>query len=151
MADQLPQIQGLTAAGMTDIAGIAMIAEEVAALVAREVAESGGGNYKFHPDELQAVLSQWKGLQQTISSAMGTVHHRTPQSGAVMAPGNEHASDTVATAAHTMNVAYQDYLKSMQTYVTGYVDKLSTALDNYLTTEQNNSSLAGSASSHLQA
>src|ERR1700754_4297987 len=84
MADQLPQFQGLTAAGMSEIAGIAMIAEEAAALVAREVAESGGGNYKFHPDELQAVLTQWKGLQQTITSAMGTVHTRTPQSGAVM-------------------------------------------------------------------
>lgn len=151
MADQLPQFQGLNAAGLTGIAGIAMIAEEAAALVAREVAESGGGNYQFHPDELQAVLTEWKGLQQTITSAMKTVHTRTPSSGAEMAPGNESASDSFAGTAHTMNLAYQDYLKSMQTYVTGYVDKLSTALNNYVTTEADNSSLAGSAQSHLQA
>jgi hypothetical protein len=146
MADQLPQFQGLA-----EISGIAMIAEEAAALVAREVADSGGGHYQFHPDELRSVLSQWQGLQHTISSAMGSVRTRTPESGAVMAPGNENASDVVANATHTMNLAYQDYLHSMQAYVTGYVDKLSQALDNYMTTEGNNSSLAASARNHLQA
>lgn len=149
MAEQLPQFQDLATAGVPGIAGIAMIAEEVAALVAREAAEAGGGHYAFQPDELRAVLNQWQGLQNTITSAMSTVTSRTPHSPMQLAPGNETASDSVAGAAHATNAAYQDYLKSMHTYVAGYVDKLSSALNNYLTTEANNEALSRSAQSHL--
>lgn len=147
MADQLPQFQDLTTVGaVSGIAGIAMIAEEAAALVARD---AGGGKYQFHPDELAGVLKQWQGLQNTISSAMTTVHSRAPHSPAVLAPGNENASSTMASATHTTNVAYQDYLQSMHTYVTGYVEKLSGALKNYMETEGNNASLSHSAQGHL--
>jgi hypothetical protein len=150
MADQLPQFQDLTTVGaVSGIAGIAMIAEEAAALVARDAADAGGGKYQFHPDELASVLKQWQGLQNTISAAMTTVHSRAPHSPTVLAPGNENASSTVAGAAHTTNVAYQDYLQSMQTYVTGYVEKLSGALKNYLETESNNAGLSHSAQNHL--
>lgn len=152
MADQLPQFQDLAAVGaVSGIAGIAMIAEEAAALVAREAADSGGGKYQFSPDELRAVLKQWQDLQQTITSARGTVPNRVPSSAPVMAPGNENASDTVARAAHATNLAYQDYLASMDKYVSGYVAKLSAALNAYLTTEHSNSGLANSAQNHLQA
>jgi hypothetical protein len=145
MADQLPRMQELTPiAPVSGLAGIAMIAEEVAALVAREAADMGGGRYQFEPDELRSVLKQWQGLQHTISAAMTTVHTRAPHSPTVMEPGNESASTTVADAAHTTNVAYQDYLKSMNTYVQGYVDKLTTALNNYLETEANNVGLTRS-------
>ena len=90
MADQLPGFQDLTAVGaVSGIAGIALIAEEAAALVAREVADMGGGKYQFHPDELQAVLKQWQGLQNTITAAKSTVHVRVPHSPSVMMPGNE--------------------------------------------------------------
>jgi hypothetical protein len=111
----------------------------------------GGGKYQFHPDELQAVLKQWQGLQNTITAAKSTVHVRVPHSPTVMMPGNESASTTVSDAAHTTNVAYQDYLASMETYVNGYVERLTTALNNYMQTEQNNSGLATGAQSHLQA
>jgi PE family protein len=152
MADQLPGFQDLTTVGaVSGIAGIALIAEEAAALVAREVADMGGGKYQFHPDELQAVLKQWQGLQHTINAAKSTVHVRVPHSPTVMMPGNESASTTVSDAAHTTNVAYQDYLASMETYVNGYVEKLTTALNNYLQTEQNNSGMAVGAQNHLQA
>jgi hypothetical protein len=147
MADQLPDFQELAA--VPAISGIAMIAEEVAALVAREAADMGGGSYQFHPDELRAVLKQWQGLQNTISAAMTTVHTHVPSSSTVLAPGNETASDKVASAARTTNVAYQDYLKSMQSYVEGYVNKLSGALNNYLVTESDNAGLSASAQHHL--
>jgi hypothetical protein len=39
----------------------------------------------------------------------------------------------------------------METYVNGYVERLTTALNNYMQTEQNNSGLATGAQSHLQA
>jgi hypothetical protein len=147
MADQMPE---LTPIGpVTGLEGIAMIAEEVAALVAKEAAAMGGGKYQFHPEELQSVLTQWQDLQNTISSAMTTVHTRTPHSPTVMEPGNESASSTVATAAHTTNVAYQDYLASMNTYVQTYVDKLTSALNNYLQAEDNNAALSRSAQAHL--
>ena len=147
MADQMPE---LTPIGpVTGLEGIAMIAEEVAALVAKEAAAMGGGKYQFHPEELQSILSQWRELQTTISSAMTTVHTRTPHSPTVMEPGNESASSTVATAAHTTNVAYQDYLASMNTYVQTYVDKLTSALNNYLQAEDNNAALSRSAQAHL--
>jgi hypothetical protein len=147
MADQMPELTPI--APVAGLDGIAMIAEEVAALVAREAAAMGGGKYKFHPEELQSVLTQWRELQTTISSAMTTVHTRTPHNPTVMEPGNESASTTVATAAHTTNVAYQDYLASMNTYVQGYVDKLTSALQNYLETEDNNAGLSRSAQGHL--
>lgn len=150
MADQLPQFQNLTTVGaVTGITGIAMIAEEAAALVAREAADMGGGRYQFHPEELQAVLKQWQGLQNTISAAMTTVHSRAPHNPTVLAPGNENASTVVADAAHTTNVAYQDYLASMQKYVSGYVERLTGALQNYLETESNNVGLSRGAQNHL--
>jgi hypothetical protein len=149
MADQLP-IQDLAPiSAVTGIAGIALIAEEVAALVAKEASAMGGGRYQFHPEELQSVLTQWRGLQDSINSALTTVPSRTPHSPAVMTPGNESASTTVADAAHTTNVAYQDYLHSMSTYVAGYVNKLTAALQGYLQTEENNAGLSRSAQSHL--
>jgi hypothetical protein len=152
MADQLPQFQGLNALGsISGIAGIALIAEEAAALVAKEAAAAGGGKYQFTMSELQSVLKQWQDLGTTIQSAKTNVHHRVPGSGTVMAPGNENASDVVANAAHTTNVAYQDYLNSMETYVQHYVTTLQTALQNYGTAEDNNSALAASAHNHLQA
>jgi hypothetical protein len=147
MADQIPELTPI--APVTGLDGIAMIAEEIAALVAREAAAMGGGKYQFHPDELRSVLGQWRELHSTISTAMTTVHTRTPHSPSVMEPGNESASSTVATAAHTTNVAYQDYLASMNTYVQGYIDKLSAALDNYLQAEDNNAGLSRSAQAHL--
>jgi hypothetical protein len=147
MADQLPELTPI--APVTGLEGIAMIAEEVAALVAREAAAMGGGRYQFHYDELQSALAGWQELQHTISSAMTTVHTRTPHSPAVMEPGNESASTTVATAAHTTNVAYQDYLASMNDYVQTYVDKLTAARDNYLLTDENIASQARSTQAHL--
>lgn len=147
MADQLPDFQDLAA--VPAISGIALIAEEVAALVAREAADMGGGHYQFQPDELRAVLKQWQGLQHTITAAMTTVHQHVPSTKTTLAPGNENASDAVATAAHTTNVAYQDYLRSMQSYVEGYVAKLNGALNNYLQTETNNASLSAGAQNHL--
>ena len=152
MADQLPQFQGLNELGaVSGIAGIALIAEEAAALVAQEAAAAGGGKYQFTMSELQSVLKQWQDLGTTIESARTHVHSRVPGSGPVMAPGNENASDVVANAAHTSNVAYQDYLASMQKYVQQYVHTLTQALHNYGTTEDNNSALAASAHNHLQA
>jgi hypothetical protein len=151
MADQLPQFQDLTAAsGISGIAGVALIAEEAAALV-REVAAMGGGKYRFHPDELQAVLTQWTDLYDTVTNAMSNVKVRVPHSPSVLAPGNESASSTVATAAHTTNDAYNTYLASMQKYIGTYVDKLTTALNNYMETEENNSGLSRGAQHHLQA
>ncbi|HEX3650962.1 MAG TPA: PE domain-containing protein [Pseudonocardiaceae bacterium] len=151
MADQLPQFQDLAPVGaVMGIADIALIAEEAAALVAQGV-DSGGGKYQFHPEELRSVLQQWQDLQDTITSAQGSVHARVPHTGSVMAPGNENASNVAADAAHTTNMAYQDYLASMSAYVKGYVDNLNRALDNYMRTEQGNSDLANSAQNHLQA
>jgi PE family protein len=151
MADQLPQFQDLATIGaVTGIADIALIAEEAAALVAQGV-DSGGGKYQFHPDELRSVLQQWQELQDTITTAQGSVRTRVPHSGSVMAPGNENASNVAADAAHTTNLAYQDYLASMSAYVQGYVDNLNRALDNYMRAEQGNSDLASSAQNHLQA
>jgi hypothetical protein len=151
MADQLPQFQDLTApSAISGIAGVALIAEEAVAL-AREVAEMGGGKYRFHPDELQSVLTQWQGLYDTVNAAMSTVHTRVPHTPGVLAPGNETASTTVADAAHTTNSAYNAYLTSMKTYIGDYVDKLSTALNNYMETEANNAHLSSGARQHLQA
>jgi PE family protein len=151
MADQLPQFQDLAPIGaVTGIADIALIAEEAAALVAQGV-NSGGGKYQFHPDELRSVLQQWQELQDTITTAQGSVHSRAPHNSGSMAPGNENASNVAATAAHTTNLAYQDYLASMSAYVKGYVDNLNRALDNYMRAEQGNSGLASNAQSHLQA
>lgn len=148
---ELPQFQDLTALGsVSGIAGIAMIAEEAAALVAREQADSGGGKYQFTMSELQSVLKQWQDLDATIKAAKTHVHSRVPGSGPVMAPGNETASDVAADAAHTTNVAYQDYLNSMQAYVESYVDRLTSVLHNYGQTEDNNSGLAASAHNHLR-
>lgn len=152
MADQLPQFEDLTAvSAISGVAGVALIAQEVAALVSREAADMGGGKYQFHPAELQAVLNQWTDLYHTVSNAMSNVKVRVPHTPTVLAPGNESASTTVADAAHTTNTAYNTYLTSMQTYIKGYIDKLTTAMNNYLETEENNSGLSRSSLNHLQA
>jgi hypothetical protein len=149
MADQLPQIPDLPAATITGL-GVLGVIVELAEEIAHEVAVMGGGQYQFQPEELQAVLTQWKGLQQTVESALSQVHVRAPHNSTVLAPGNESASSTVANAAHTTNVAYQQYLTSMQTYIAGYVTDLTNALNNYLTTEHSNAGLSTSAQHSLQ-
>ena len=152
MAVELPHFQGITELGpVAGVAGIAMIAEEAAALIAKGASNAGGGHYQFSIAELQSVRQQWQDLSDTIQNAQGHVRTNTPGSGPAMAPGNENASDVAANAAHTTNQAYQDYLTSMKTYVDGYVSRLTTALNQYMTTEDDNSGLAGSASGHLQA
>jgi hypothetical protein len=151
LSQQMPAMPAMPVIGeIAGIAGIAMIAEEAAALIAQG-AVSGGGKYQFHPDELRSVLAQWKELQATIATAGGAVKvHTANTTPGSMAPGNESASNVAATAAHTTNTAYHDYLTSMQTYVSGYVDALSSNLDSYLKTEGHNSDLANGAHRDLQ-
>jgi hypothetical protein len=152
MADQLPQLPELPPAlgAITGISGLAAIVQ-VAEEIAHEVQVMGGGKYAFHPEELRSVLAQWKALQQTVESAQGHVHAKAPHNSTVLAPGNENASDSVASAAHTTNTAYQTYLKSMQAYINGYVTDLQGVLDNYMGTESNNAGLATGAQNSLQA
>jgi hypothetical protein len=150
MADQLPQIPDLPAAAITGMGALGVIVQ-IAEEVAHEVAAMGGGRYQFQPDELQSVLTQWKNLQHTVDTALSQVHVRAPHNPTVLAPGNESASTTVADAAHTTNLAYQQYLKSMQAYIAGYVTDLTNALNNYLTTEHSNASLSRGAQQSLQA
>jgi hypothetical protein len=86
-----------------------------------------------------------------VETALQHVGTRTPHNSAVLAPGNEVASDSAANAAHTTNQAYQTYLKSMQAYIHGYVTDLQGVLDNYLGTESANTGLATGAQSSMQA
>jgi hypothetical protein len=149
MADQLPQLPPELGAitGISGLAAIVQVAEEIA----HEVQVMGGGKYAFQPDELRSVLAQWKSLQQTVETAMHHVGTKTPHNSAVLAPGNEVASNAAANAAHTTNTAYQTYLKSMQTYIQGYVTDLQGVLDRYMGTESDNTGLATGAQSSLQA
>jgi hypothetical protein len=122
---------------------IGVIAAEVAQLASAEVAHMGGGNYRFSPDELQAVIKQWSDLGQTITANLKSLNYTQPTGGApVIAPGNEVASDHVANAAEKSNAAYYSYLQSMQKYVDTYLAKLNTVYQNYLTTEHGNASMA---------
>jgi PE family len=149
MADQLPQLPPELGAitGISGLAAIVQIAEEIA----HEVQVMGGGKYAFQPDELRSVLAQWQSLQQTVETAMGHVGNKTPHNSAVLAPGNEVASDAAANAAHTTNTAYQAYLKSMDAYIKGYVKDLQGVLDNYMGTESANTDLATGARNSMQA
>ncbi len=149
MADQLPQLPPELGAitGISGLAAIVQIAEEIA----HEVQVMGGGKYAFHPDELRSVLAQWQSLQQTVETALQHVGTKTPHNSAVLAPGNEVASDAAANAAHTTNTAYQAYLKSMDAYITGYVKDLQGVLDNYMGTESANADLAAGARNSMRA
>lgn len=145
MADQLPA-EDLTAvgavAGLTGIGAIA--AAEAAVLAVRQFADTGGGHYQFHPDELNSVISGWQGIVNTLHAAKTTVHSRAPHSPAAIQPGNEQASSVVSDAAHTTTVAYQQHLANSLTYAQGVLDHLTKARDNYLTTEQSQADAARS-------
>lgn len=153
MADQMPIADLMPAASIAGMAGVALIAEEVAQLAAT-ASNMGGGSYKFQPSELQSVLKQWTDLQNTIAQAKIGVATSTPQgpggnTASGLAPGNESASDTVAVAAAHSTTAYQTYLNSMQTYVDGYVEKLTTALHNYMQTEHGQAGSLSATQGHL--
>lgn len=153
MAEQMP-IDLTPAASIAGMAGIGVIAAEVAQLMATTNADMGGGSYKFQPSELQSVLKQWTDLQATIAQARLGVASATPQGPGVnsasgLAPGNESASDTVATAAANSTSAYQAYLDSMDRYVAGYVQNLTTALNNYMHTEHGQAGSMSATQGHL--
>jgi hypothetical protein len=150
MAEQMPILGDLNPiAGFADIA---LIAEQAAVLAAGDLAQhAGGGQYQFSPPELQSVLHQWSDLETTITNALQHMHRSAPRGAGAIAPGNEQASDSVATAANQSNDAYVTYLTSMQAYAHGYVEKLTAALNLYHQTEYTNSSLASGAQGHLQA
>lgn len=143
MADQLP-VQDLTAIGavpgMAEVGVIAAI--EHAVLAAGMPMDVGGGRYAFHPDELKSVIDGWQGVINTLSAGRQTVHTRTPHSPVVMQPGNENASGVASDAAHTTNLAYQDYLANALRYAQGIHDKLNTVYTNYMATERHHAEAA---------
>lgn len=141
MADQLPDLPQIppVIAGLDPLAAIVRAAEEIA----HEVSVMGGGQYAFHPDELQSVLNQWKQLDDTVTGAMEHTHARVQAtSPTALQPGNENASLTASHAAHNTNQAYQTYLNSMHTYIQGYVTNLQGVLDRYNATESANTAMA---------
>jgi hypothetical protein len=123
-------------------AEVGMIAAQVAQLAENQASHTGGGTYQFHPDELRSVINQWRELGQSVNSALGHMNFGKPTSAPQIAPGNEIASDVVATVANESNWAYQNYLQSMNTYINAYISRLDGALQNYLTAEQSNASMA---------
>jgi hypothetical protein len=149
MADQVPEMPPLPQilTGLDPLAAIVQVAEEIA----HEVSVMGGGQYAFHPDELQAVLAQWKQLDETVTAAMTPVRAKAAPSPSAMQPGNENASLTVSQAAHATNQAYQKYLASMHAYIQGYVTDLQGVLDRYLGTESDNSAMAAKQQNSLRA
>lgn len=123
------------------LAGIAALVAQSASVLAQDAAAAGGGHYAFQPDELQNVLNQWLDLQNTVNTAQGhqSQQHSTVQisgSAKPTAPGNDQASDVMATAVSASSAAYSTYLANMQKYIDGYVEKLQAALKNYNTSEQ---------------
>lgn len=147
MADQLPDMPPIppVIAGIDPLAAIAALATEIA----HEVAVMGGGQYAFHPDELAAVLAQWKELDDTVAQAMTPVRVKASTSPATVQPGNENASLTASHAAHATNQAYQQYLTSMHNYIQGYVTNLQAALDRYNGVESDNAGLAATQHNSL--
>jgi hypothetical protein len=137
MAEQLPA-QDLAAIGaVTGIAGLeAIAAVERADIAAGTPVDVGGGHYAFQPNELKSVITGWEHVITTLTSGKTTTVNQTPHSPAVMTPGNEHASNVASDAAHATNQAYQAYLTNVLSYAQGVHQKLSTAYNNYLTTEQ---------------
>jgi hypothetical protein len=142
MADQFAGMPEMPAVPIGWFAEVGMIAAQVAQLAQNEASHAGGGTYQFSPDELRSVINQWNDLGQSVTRALSTMDFGKPTSSGQIAPGNEVASDVVASAANTSNWAYQSYLQSMNTYISAYVNKLNGALQNYLTTEQGNASIA---------
>lgn len=114
----------------------AIAAVQQAVLAAGTPVDVGGGHYAFQPDELKSVIDGWQNVITTLSTGKTTTVAHTPHSPAVMTPGNEHASNVASDAAHATNQAYQAYLSNVLEYAQGVHQKLSTAYNNYLTTEQ---------------
>ena len=141
MAEQLPA-QDLAAIGaVTGMAGLEVIAAvEQAVLAAGTPVDVGGGKYAFHPEELKSVIDGWQNVINTLHSGQVTTVTQVPHSPTAMTPGNEQASNVASDAAHATNTAYQEYLTNVLSYATGVHEKLSTAYNNYLTTEQGGAS-----------
>jgi hypothetical protein len=143
MANQLPPEDLAAASAVAGLSGVAAIAAaEAAAMAVRTMADTGGGHYQFHPDELNSVINGWQGIVNTLHAAQTTVTAKAPHSPAVLQPGNEMASTTVSNAAHTTNLAYQDHLSNTLGYAQGFLDHLIKARDNYLTTEHGQAAVA---------
>jgi hypothetical protein len=102
------------------------------------VANGGGGGYKFSPEELQGVLTDWKHLLDDLKKTARTAERMTQ----VQPPGDEDVSKNFAQRANESGEAYRRHNQEMQDYVNAYIQKLQAALDSYHNTEQ---AVAGSA------
>jgi hypothetical protein len=106
----------------------------------------GGGNgYRFTPDEMQGVLSDWKNLRAQIDGAKQNAEPMV----STVAPGKESASDTAISGVNQSGNAYMDHLNAMGTYAEKYIAALSGALTNYQNAEESGHSAMTSVQTQL--
>ncbi len=102
----------------------------------------GGGQFKMDPDELASVIGLWEDELDKIVADGETIQALSVAS---VAPGQDPASGSFASASSASIASLQAQNDSMFKYVQGYIKKLKEAQTKTVATDQGMSETFGQA------
>lgn len=109
---------------------------------ARAVAAAGGGSWSFDPDEIDAVLAEWKALAEELEKDhhgfFGLAH-------ASYAPSGDMPSNEFMKALNDGVYSLEQSNRSMRNYVADFIEKLERAKGSIEESDKSNSGLLGGA------
>jgi hypothetical protein len=112
---------------------------------ARAVAAAGGGSWSFDPDEIDAVLAEWKALAEELEKDhhgfLGLAH-------ASYAPSGDMPSNEFMNSLNDGVYALEQLNMSMRDYVADFVAKLERAKNSIGESDQSKAELLGKAEDH---
>lgn len=95
-------------------------------------AAGAGGQFAFHPDEIQALVKDWLDLADSYESSLATARLLA----AVIGPATDSASEMHADAASSSGRLYMESLQEKFHYSRGQAQKFQDALNAYLGRDQ---------------
>ena len=112
---------------------------------ARAVAAAGGGSWSFDPDEIDAVLAEWKALAEELEKDQRSFSMVT---GASYAPSGDMPSNEFMNSLNDGVYALEQSNMSMRDYVADFVAKLERAKNSIGESDQSKAELLGKAEDH---
>lgn len=112
---------------------------------ARAVAAAGGGSWSFDPDEIDAVLAEWKALAEELEKDQQSFSRVT---GASYAPSGDMPSNEFMNSLNDGVYALEQSNMSMRDYVADFVAKLERAKNSIGESDQSKAELLGKAEDH---
>ena len=100
---------------------------------------STAGSFSFTPDQLRDLVEEWMELAADYDRSLWNAEALQQVNG----PGNEYASEGLATVASSSGGAYVRSLHEKYQYCLGQAQKLQDALDDYLGMEHHNIAVIG--------